>query len=344
VNPEKEMKVVLLKRYEHNLVRAIDGLEIARKPIPKPAKSQVLVRMAAAPCNQSDLLLLRGIYGIKKTLPTVPGWEGAGTVVGHGGGFLARSLMGKRVACGGQEDLDGTWAEYYLCKATQCIPLGKEITWEQGATLLVNPLTAVELLDLTKTLRAKAAVQNAAMSQLGRMLVRLFASEGIPLISIVRRREQVQQLEALGASHVLNSQSPDFQGRLRELSHDLGATVAIDAVAGSATGLLVDCLPRQSTVLVYGALSDRFSEGIDPIELIFSLKNVRGFYLGEWLQKRGFIGTLRAIHRVKGLLKKGVLTTEVAFKFGMNELQDGLKNYVGQYSRGKAIILLGKYH
>ncbi|NWG12754.1 MAG: zinc-binding dehydrogenase [Acidobacteria bacterium] len=340
MNSRKEMKAVLLKQYDRDLAHAIDALEVTTRPIPRPSRGQVLVRMAAAPCNQSDLLLIRGLYGVKKRLPTVPGWEGTGTVVDHGGGLVARRLMGKRVACGGQEDRDGTWAEYFVAGATGCIPLEKEIPWEQGASLIVNPLTAVGLLDETKKLGARAAIQNAAMSQAGRMLVRLFASEGIPLINIVRRPDQEVRLREMGASHVLNSESPEFPERLRHLAHELGATVAFDAVAGPATGALIDSMPAHSTVLVYGALSDKRSEGIDPIDMIFAGKTVRGFYMGEWLHKRGLLGALRAISRVKRLVRRGVLTTDFALRFGINEVREGLRSYVERYSQGKALLLL----
>lgn len=80
--------------------------------LPKPEnlqKGQVLVKMAYAPINPSDLAFLTGNYGIKKEYPVVPGLEGSGTVVSSGGGLYANYLKGKNVACvaGNQH---GTWA------------------------------------------------------------------------------------------------------------------------------------------------------------------------------------------------------------------------------------------
>ena len=68
-------------------LRAYDGpasLELAEIAVPRPGRGEVLVRIAAAPVNPSDLLFLRGIYGVKKPLPAVPGFEGSGTVVAAG--------------------------------------------------------------------------------------------------------------------------------------------------------------------------------------------------------------------------------------------------------------------
>src|SRR2546426_2021706 len=94
----------------------LEHLHVARIPVPKPARGQVLVRIAAAPCNPADLYYVEGRYGIDRPLPATPGFEGAGEVVATGGGLLARWLAGKRVACGGHE-CTGTWAQYCVADA-----------------------------------------------------------------------------------------------------------------------------------------------------------------------------------------------------------------------------------
>src|SRR6478736_10074723 len=120
--PEK-MHAVVLSEYRENVADAIHGLNVLERSVLKPRRGQVLVKIAASPCNPSDLLLLQGKYGTLKTLPTVPGWEGAGTVVTSGGGLFARWLLGKRVACALMADRGGTWAEYFVADADKCIPL-----------------------------------------------------------------------------------------------------------------------------------------------------------------------------------------------------------------------------
>src|SRR6188768_2798715 len=95
----KTMRAVVLAEYRDSPEAAIGGLEVRERPVPEPRRGQVVVRIEAAPCNPSDLLLLQGKYGTLKTLPTVPGWEGTGMVVANGGGLYGRWLVGKRVAC-----------------------------------------------------------------------------------------------------------------------------------------------------------------------------------------------------------------------------------------------------
>ena len=70
---------------------------------------------------------------------------------------------------------------------------------EQGATMLVNPLTAWALMEEARLGRHRAIVQTAAASALGRMVVRLGQKFSIPTINVVRRAEQVDLLRKMGA-------------------------------------------------------------------------------------------------------------------------------------------------
>src|SRR5690606_33818110 len=119
--------------------------------------------------------------GAIKTLPTVPGWEGAGTVVASGGGLLAGWLQGKRVACALQADRDGTWAQYFVANAAECIPLKSRLSTEQGASLIINPMTALALLKTAQRGGHRAAVHTASASQLGRILLMLASDANFPL-------------------------------------------------------------------------------------------------------------------------------------------------------------------
>jgi NADPH:quinone reductase-like Zn-dependent oxidoreductase len=67
------MRVLELQNYDEDIATALQRLRVAKKPTPRPGPGQVLVRIAAAPCNPSDLVFMQGFYGVKKALPAVPG-------------------------------------------------------------------------------------------------------------------------------------------------------------------------------------------------------------------------------------------------------------------------------
>src|SRR5436305_13573525 len=100
------MRAVELRAYEGGP----DALAVVERPVPMPGVGQVLMRIAASPVNPSDLSFLRGAYGIRKSLPVVPGFEASGVVVASGGGVWANHIVGRRVACAAPAGGDGTWA------------------------------------------------------------------------------------------------------------------------------------------------------------------------------------------------------------------------------------------
>jgi NADPH2:quinone reductase len=335
--PER-MHAVQLDRYDPDLDRAIESLGVVSKPVPQTGRGQVLIKIEAAPCNPSDLLFLQGLYGVTKTLPSVPGWEGAGTVVKAGGGLIGRMLLGRRVACAGQADADGTWAEYFLTEARLCVPLSNHVSFEQGAMLIVNPLTALALFEKCVKGRHRAAVHTAAASQLGRMLARLAIRRRFPMIHIVRREEQAEQLRALGAEVVLYFEQEGFYDTLRRECERLGATIALDAVAGPMTGRVLKAMPERSKAIVYGVLSNQLCSEIRPYDLIFQDKRIEGFWLTPWLLRKGMLSRMRLTSRAQGLIAGGVFDSKVRARLPFDEIRSGLRDYHRRMSEGKILI------
>jgi len=322
-------------------LRADDGLReslaLVEKPVPRPGRNQLLVRIGAAPVNPSDLMFLRGLYGQKKKLPIVPGFEGSGEVVAAGGGLQARLMRGRRVACAAPFDGDGTWAEYMVTAANLCIPLRKQTSLEQGAAMIVNPMTAWALMEMAARGRHRAVAQTAAASALGQMIVRLAARRNIPLVNIVRRPEQVELLQRQGARYVLDSNAPDFANGLRELCRQLNATIAFDAVAGEMTLHLMQAIQKGGRVVIYGALSEQACL-VHPGSLIFEAKRLEGFWLSQWLPKRNIISKFITVSKVQKLLASD-LHTEIRARLPLEKAVEGLERYKSQMTGGKILFV-----
>ena len=77
----------------------------------------------------------------------------------------------------------------------------------------------------------------------------------MPMVHVVRRREQVDLLHSLGAEHVVSSHEPDFKDKLRDICHRLKVTLALDVVGGEMTDLLLRAMPRYAQIIVYGTLA-----------------------------------------------------------------------------------------
>ncbi len=224
--------------------------------VPTPAANEVLVRVEASPINPSDLgVLIAGadmatatvagtaerptvtaslgagaLKGLSARidLPLPVGNEGAGTVVAAGSSAAAQALLGKTVGIAG----GGMYAQYRAVDAAACLVLPEGATAKDGASSFVNPLTALGMLETMRREGHSALVHTAAASNLGQMLVKLCAADGVPLVNMVRTPDQEELLKSLGAVHVLNSASPSFTTDLTEALKATSATLAFDATGG----------------------------------------------------------------------------------------------------------------
>jgi NADPH2:quinone reductase len=327
------MKAVVLKDYD----ATAHSLTVTDIAIPVLKPGQVLVKMAAAPIHPSDLVFLKGKYGITKPLPVVPGFEGCGTVMASGGGVWPRWLVGKRVACHAPEDGHGTWAEYMVASAEGCIPLDKHISEEQGACLMVNPLTAYALINLAQSRGLTSFVQTAAASAVGLMIARLAVRYGITGIHVVRRAEQVQRLKDLGCEYVFDVHDPLFNERLGEASYKFKATIAFDAVGGELTRHLASAMPPGSQIVVYGALSGENCQ-MHPSDLIFNGEKLEGFWLSHWIKDKNLLQKILFLHKVKSLLTHE-LQTHIQARFPLEKVTQAIELYKKERSQGKVLLL-----
>ena len=307
-------------------------------PAPRPGAGQVLVRMAAAPINPSDLGSLSGIsYGKQRQFPFTPGVEGSGTVVEAGDGFMPRMLNGRRVACSGPIGGNGTWAEYMVTSAQICIPLSGNVSFEQGTMLLVNPLTALAMFEIAKRGKHRAIVNTAAASALGGMILHLGKRNNIPIIHVVRRQAQVDHVRRLGGEYVLNSSDADFFEQLKTLAHRLHATLMLDAVSGNMTKQLAEAAPYGSRILLYSRMSGEDSI-IDAVTALTKDLHLDGWFLPNWLRTKNLIQSLQLSQQAQALLGTG-LQSPIHKRFPLASAQEALETYVNNMSAGKVLLV-----
>jgi len=314
-------------------------LDLAEMTLDPPGADEVMVRVEAAPINPSDIGLLfgpadprtierggtpdrptltatmpeRALAGLKARLdqPSPVGNEGAGTVL-HAG-ENARHLMGKRVGMLG----GAMYAQYRKLPARDCVALPDDASAADGASMFVNPLTA---LGFTETMRAEghsAIVHTAAASNLGQMLNRICLKDGIPLVSIVRSEAQRQLLLEQGATHVVDISAEGYEAALTEAIAETGATIAFDAIGGgnqAARILAAMETAAQRKMTAYSRYgSDVFKQvyiygALDPSPTVLDrwvglTWSVGGWLLTPFLTKLGLEGIMRLRARVLAELK-----------------------------------------
>ncbi|RUU01315.1 zinc-binding alcohol dehydrogenase family protein, partial [Mesorhizobium sp. USDA-HM6] len=122
-------------------------LEVVDVPTPVAGAGEVLIRVGAAGINFFEVLMRADRYAVTPSLPMFPGVEAAGIVEVIGEGVEPR-LLGSRVAAPlfVSDRPFGGYAEYVTIDASLAIPLPDALSFEDAVALMVQGLTAFNLL------------------------------------------------------------------------------------------------------------------------------------------------------------------------------------------------------
>ncbi len=298
---------------------AAEWLKAAELPMPKAGAGQVVIKLRAASVNPSDLHFIKGEYGQPRIKGTPAGFEGCGDVTEAGAG--AEGLLGKRVAF--VAAAAGAWAEYVLCEALNCIPLRDDISDADGAAQIVNPLTAMAMVDIA--VQAKSAlVISAATSQLGKLMLGLAKDSGLETIALVRRASAIAPLKALGATEVLDTTSADFSADFSKASRALKPRIFLDAVADQTSEQVFANMPNAARWVIYGNLAGSPPTLTQLGQFIFMDKKIEGFWLTKWMRTTPPADQMRVVGEVQARFADGRWHTDISGRLPLRDVVSGL--------------------
>jgi NADPH:quinone reductase-like Zn-dependent oxidoreductase len=298
-------------------------------PMPTPGKGQVLIKLRMASVNPSDLHFIKGEYGQPREEGKAAGFEGCGDVVAAGEG--AENLVGQRVAF----VTTGAWSEYCVTMAMMCIPLHPSVKDEDGAAQIVNPLTAVGMVDIAEK-NGDCFVMSAAASQLGKLMLGLAKDKGLKTICLVRRMDAAEGLMALGATVVLDVTADDFDAQFAAASREHKPRVFLDAVTDAISERVFTMMPNRARWVSYGKLNPELFPMTQMGQLIFQSKVIEGFWLTPWMQANG-AEMPRFAKEVQTRFADGTWSTDVATYLPLRDVVSGLAKAT-QIKDGKIMI------
>lgn len=293
----------------------------AQIPVPTPSKGQVLIKLRVASVNPSDLHYIKGEYGQPRRKGVPAGFEGCGDVVAAGGG--AEMFVGQRVAFAVTPTGSGAWAEYALTDAAACIPLRPDVSDIDGSAQIVNPLTAVAMVDIAEK-AGDAFVISAATSQLGKLMIGLAKDTDLNVIALVRRAEAIDPLKKLGAAEVLETTAPDFSDQFAAASRTLKPRVFLDAVSDQISETVFTLMPNNARWISYGKLGADAPTLTQMGQFIFMGKQIEGFWLTNWMRTTSPAEQARVVGEVQARFADGRWHTDVATTLTLDEVVSGL--------------------
>ena len=229
-------------------------------------------------------------------------------------------------------------AEYIVTDAKSIIPVGDDITLEQAAGMFVNPLTALGMVDRCKELGARAVIVTAAASQIGRMIIKLCHQEGLIPICTVRRETQAEFLrQDLKVKYVVNTSEEGWMRQLGMICMKTKPSVCLECISDTMTGMMMNFMGFNSTVILYGLLSDKPAGGIDTIGFIGKNMTLESYLLSNEIAKLSLAQYAELVLRAEPLYR-GDLSTVVQKRFGLHQIKEAIEFYMANQTAGKVLL------
>ncbi|WVZ74907.1 hypothetical protein U9M48_023023 [Paspalum notatum var. saurae] len=316
-------------------------LKVADVPPVEVGGRDVCVRMLAAPINPSDINRVEGVYPVRPPLPAaVGGYEGVGQVHALGPAVTAPLSLGDWVIP--SPPSFGTWQTHIVKHESVWHKVRDDVPMEYAATVTVNPLTALRMLqDFVKLNSGDSIVQNGATSIVGQCVIQLAKVQGIHTINIIRDRpgseEAKDKLKQLGADEVFT----ESQLNIKDVKSLLGAlpvpALGFNCVGGNAASLILKFLRQGGTMVTYGGMSKR-PVTVPTSYFIFKDISLRGFWLQKWMNSDKAEDCRIMIDYLLGLVHEGKLKYEMeSIPFG--EFSLALEKAMGKHgSQPKQVI------
>lgn len=251
-------------------------------PVPRPGPGQVLVEVAAAAVNNTDIWTRQGAYGNAEDPDAVAGWQGVpldfpriqggdviGTVTAVGPG-VGEGITGQRVLvdptryAGDREEPtllavlgsehDGGFAEYVVVAADQAHDVtDSPLSDDQLACLPIAYGTATGMLDRAEVAGGETVLVTGASGGVGLALVQLAAARDAWVIGLTSAATAAAVLEA-GAATTVSRGTASVAERVREVAGgDLD--VVADVVGGWAFDQLFPLLATGGRWVTCGAVA-----------------------------------------------------------------------------------------
>lgn len=321
------MKELIFEQTGHPL----EVLHLKESPIPTPKPQEVLIRVKARNINPSDIMFVRGMYGITPKLPSSAGFEASGVV--EQGDETGKVKSGTRVMF----TAIGTWKEYVCVPAALVIPVPPQMTDEVACQAFVNPMTAYGMIEQSGLKPGEWLLITAGASAFGKFAIQMAKAKGIKVAATVRHDAQKEVLEKLGADLVINTETEKIQKVVPEKT-DGGIHVIFDAVGGMLGAKALSCLRQKGKMMVFGALALE-NMPINSGLLIFKNLTIEGFWLSTWVEEMAPEARMRAFQTVFGFLMKEDSKIDIEGKFPLSEFKAALEAYEKPGRNGKILLV-----
>jgi NADPH:quinone reductase len=325
------MKAIRVAKYGDPSV-----LELKELPSPKPGAGEALVRVHAVGLNYADIYFRNGAARMPVPFPFTPGIEGAG-VIEAAGEAVSEVKPGDRVAYATTSI--GSYAEYHVVKVAHLVPLPKEVSFADGAAVILQGLTTHYLLhEFYPIKRGSVVLVHAAAGGMGLLLVEWLKHLGAVSIGTVSTEEKARLAREAGADHVILYTKQDFAEEAKKLTGGAGVDYVIDGVGKTTFLKNFDALRNRGWATIFGMASGP-ADPVVPNSLMTKSITISGGALFNYMATRDEL--LRRARDVFAGLGEGWLKLHIHRTFPLEGAAEAHRLLEGRETVGKLLLKTG---
>ena len=241
---------------------SIDSLRVVEKPVPRPRRGEILVRVKAASLNYRDLAILAQGYMPNLKLPYVPASDSCGEVVAIGE-EVTRFKIGDRVVpiytqgwhagmptmelrtqrtLGGP--LTGVLQDYIAVPAEDAVAAPAHLSDEEAATLPIAAVTAWSALD-EGGIKAGDVVLVQGTGGVALFALQFAKLHGASVIVLSSSNDKLARARELGADFGINYRTnPEWHTAVRDATKGRGADIIVETAGAT--------LPKSLAAVAFG--------------------------------------------------------------------------------------------
>jgi len=298
-----------------------------------PAAGEARIRQHACGLNFIDVYHRTGLYPLP--LPSGIGLEGAGVVEAVGDG-VTHLKVGDRVAYAGGPV--GGYAEVRKIPADRLISLPASLSFETGAAMMLQGLTAAYLLRKTYRVQPGDAVLiHAAAGGVGTIATQWAKALGATVIGTVSNDAKAAQAKAHGCDHVILYSKEDVAKRVREITGGDGVAVVYDGVGKDTFAGSLDSLRVRGMMVSFGNASGPVAP-FDPLLLsakgsIFITRPTLMHYIAKRVELEELAGELMDV------VVSGKVKIEVNHRYALKDAAQGQIDLEARKTTGSVVLL-----
>lgn len=230
-------------------------LQVAERPTPAYAATEVLVKVIAAGVNRPDVAQRKGNYPPPAGAPAdIPGLEIAGIITAVGD-EVTRWKVGDKVCA---LVIGGGYAEYCSIPQGQCLPIPLNLTMVEAASLPETFFTVwSNVFDRAGLQPGESLLIHGGSSGIGVAAIQIATAMGSTVYVTAGSDDKCEFCEQLGAAKAINYTTENFSEKILELTNDKGVNVILDMIGGDYTPLNTNCLAEEGRLVMINTMKGK---------------------------------------------------------------------------------------